>query len=294
MFIETGTNQGQFLTAFFSLEAACNHPFAAAIESHPWYNEIQKAKIGDFKLHPGLGVCGTIRARDRREFFAAVGSLRFLKRLQMFISRDMKNQVEDLEAMGETVLLCGYDGQVKGIMSFSDVLRPQARSVLNRIKHAHIEPAIVTGDSEEAIAHLANSVGIKKVYSRCTPDEKASKIQREVAEGRMVGIVGSEDDDPECFKAAQVGISVDIGTRFHDTPSILLMGSDLRLVSWLITQAQKHRRLTQVSFLVSLGVAALGLVGLPWISMAHLNILAALSLAMNLVQNVVTHKLTTA
>lgn len=291
MFIEAGTNQGQFLTAFFSLEAACNHPFAAAIESHPWYNEIQKAQIGDFKLHPGLGVCGTIRARDRREFFAAVGSLRFLKRLQMFISRDMKNQVEDLEAMGETVLLCGYDGQVKGIMSFSDVLRPHVRSVLNRIKNSHIEPAIVTGDSEEAVAHLVNSIGIKKVYSRCTPDEKAAKIQREVAESRVVGIVGSEEDDPECFKAAHVGISVDIGTRFSDTKNILLMGSDLRLVSWIIQQAQRHRQLTQASFIVSLGMAALCLAGLSWVSIAHLNILAALSLTMNLLQNVVTCKL---
>lgn len=291
MFIEVGTNQGQFLTAFFSLEAACDHPFAAAIESHPWYNEIQKANIGDFKLHPGLGVCGNIRARDRREFFAAVGNLRFLKRLQMFISRDMKNQVDDLEAMGETVLLCGYDRQVKGIMSFSDVLRPHVRSVLNRIKLSHIEPAIITGDSEEAIAHLVNIIGIKKVYSRCTPDEKAAKIQREVTEGRRVGIVGSENDDPACFKAAHVGISVDIGTRFPDTASILLLGSDLRLVSWLTQQAQKHRRLTQTSFLLSLGVAALCLTGLPWISLVHLNYLAGLSLGMNLLQNVVTCKL---
>lgn len=241
-FIELGTNQGTFLSTLFSLESGGNHPLAQAMETHPWYHELPKHKVRDIKIHPGLGICGTIQPKGGREYFAAVGNLRFLKRLQMQITRDMKNKMDDLEVMGDTVLLCGFNQQVKGLISFADVLRPHVRETLHEIQACKVEPAIITGDSEEAIAHLAKHLEISKVYPRCTPTEKADKVGKEKNEGKITGFV-SDTEDVMAFQKSDVSLSIDTGVFIQDKiADVVIMGSDFRLIGWLIKTSKNLLR----------------------------------------------------
>jgi len=250
-FIEMGTNQGKFLSTIFSLESQSNHPFSEAIETHPWFNEIPKHEVKDFKIHPGLGVCATIQPKAKNGFFAAVGNLRFLKRMQMFITRDMKYKMDDLETIGETVLLCGYDRHVIGLISFSDTLRPHVTETLKAIQKLKIEPAIITGDSEEAITHLAEELEIKKIYARCTPEEKAAKIGREINLGNLTGFVGNQRDEV-AFTKADISISTDTGSDIlNQNANVVIMGSDFRLLSWLLQKSKAYVQTINFNMIIS-------------------------------------------
>jgi cation transport ATPase len=232
-FIEMGSNQGEFLSATFSLESYSNHAFAKAMESHPWFEEIPKHPVRELKIHPGLGLCGYIQPKGGKEFFAAVGNLRFLKRLQMYITRDMKSKMDDLSAMGETVTLCAFDGQVRGLISISDIFRSNIRKTLHKIQKLGIELAIVTGDAEESVSALINEFKIKKIYSRCTPDEKATKIKKLNDQNLITGIVG-DNEDAKAFKVANVSMSIDTGAVIQgQLANIQIFGSDSRLIAWL-------------------------------------------------------------
>jgi len=238
-FLEMGTNQGRLLSTFFSLTKLSDHPLSQAMESHPWYHEIYQHPVEDFKTHPGLGICGRIKPKSERAYFAVVGNLRFLKRMQMYITREMKSKIDDLEAMGETVLLCGYDRQIKGILSFADTLRPHVRSTIKEIHKENIETAILTGDSEEAISRLVNESNIKRVYSRCTPTEKAAKISKEVNEGNIVGFIGSKGNKLP-FKEAHLNMTLDTGPGISTQQAdALIMSSNFRLCSWLLINTRK-------------------------------------------------------
>lgn len=270
-FIELGTNQGRILSTLFSLESQSSHPLSQSMETHPWFYEIPKFSVKNFETHSGLGVCGTIQPKGEREYFAAVGNLRFLKRMQMYVTRDMKNKIDDLETVGETVLLCGFDRQVKGLISFSDVLRPNVREALSQIKSFGIEPAIVTGDSIEDLNHLTSSLKLQKVYSRCTPDEKTAKISKEISNGKTVGIVCSPDDMQK-FSNAHVSLTLDAGTdiKKHLT-DIVFMGPDFSDISWLIENCRELSRSTKSNMIAALlSTAAMATFAITGIATAEL------------------------
>ncbi len=280
-FIEPGTNLGEFLSTFFSIEAQGTHPLAQAVETHPWYSEIPKHSVLDFKEHAGLGVSGHIHTRTQHDYFAAAGNARLLKRLQFFISRDMKNKMDDLELMGDTVVACGYDKQVRGLVSFADILRPHVRSTLKSIQKLGIEPAIVTGESQEDIEYLAHGLNIQKIFSRCTPEEKAAKIAREKNAGRITGYVGSSSQNLSLEKT-DVHLMVDTGPNLVDQNAhVCLMNSDIRQVGWLIKRARTLVHSVPLLTGISAGVMCLQ-TGLSFAGVVTPEFVVAINLLVNL------------
>lgn len=280
-FIELGTNQGRILSALFSLEAQSDHPLSLSMETHPWYHEIPIYPVRNFEAHSGLGVCGFIQPKGEREYFAAVGNLRFLKRMQMHVTRDMKNKIDDLEAMGETVLLCGFDRQVKGLVGFSDVLRPSVREALFSIKQNGIEPAIITGDSIEDLNHLSNALQLTKIYSRCTPEEKTAKVAKEINSGNTVGVVCSADDY-QMFKNAHVTLTLDTGTdTSKHVTDVVLMNSDFADVSWLIAATRSLAKAIKINLGLA-GFMATALAAMSALGLATPELVAAVLFVINL------------
>lgn len=257
-FIEHGTNMGEFLSAIFSLESLSDHPLAYAVETHPWYPEIAKVPVRDFQNHAGLGVCGHIRFAGRwNECFVAVGNLRFLKRHRFHISRDMKFKVDELEEIGDTVILVAFDRQVRGIMSFSDLLRKDIRKVLNHLQKLGLETSLITGDTEKTVTHVIGKLGIKKVYSRCTPEEKAAKIEKERENALTVAMVARDLDNQSAFEKADLSISFDTGMAFlHHPSNILILGRDIKQLSWLFQKVIVAARLTKSHVIVHGGFFA--------------------------------------
>lgn len=233
-FLEMGTNQGQVLSTLFSLESESTHPLSDATETHPWFNEFDLHKVQKWESHPGLGICGTVQPMGERPYFAAVGNLRFLKRMQMHVSRDMRAKADELERMGETVVLCGFKRQVKAVISFVDSLRHHIRESLQLIQKLGIELIFITGDSSESLRPITDALNIENVYPRCTPDEKARKITKQKQMDKVTGIVGT-DQDEEAFKEADLSLSLATGTRTANrNADILILGKDFRRLAWLI------------------------------------------------------------
>lgn len=264
MFTEHGINQGRFLATLFSIEGPSRHPLSRGMETHPWYNELHKYPISDFQLHQGLGVCATVRPQGEEPYLAAAGNLRFLKRLQMHISRDMRAKIEELESVGETAVLCGYGGEVRGVMSFSDVIRPRVRETLREIQALGVEPGLITGDTEATLTHLTGSLGINKIYSHCIPQEKHDKIKREQAQGKVVGLVS--DGFHEVLSHADVALTLDAGSVLLTRPAgVLIPGSSfaliavaLRLSKTCFTRIARLRTASAIYHALSLPLATTG------------------------------------
>lgn len=238
--IETGNNLGRLLTTIFSLEKYSNHPLATAVSTHPWYNEITIHEVKDAKYKPGLGVSGTIQPKHGKSYFAAVGNLRFLKRMQFYISKELKSKIDDLESIGETVILCGYNRQIKGLISFSDTLRKNVKDTLHDLKDMGIEICLLTGDTDKAVTQLTGTLGIKKTYSRCIPQEKISAIQKHKEKQSIVGLVGNKITSDNRPKEIDILISTNTGTNISNHPAdIIVMGSNFRLISALISKTKK-------------------------------------------------------
>lgn len=238
-FVERGTNEEHFLSTIFSLEAESSHPIASGMTTHPWYLEIARLPVTDYKNHAGLGVSGIINNRSGEKIFAAVGNQRFLKRLQIQISRGMREKVDELEQIGDTVILCGWDGEVRGLLSFADSLRSDVKPFLTRLQALRIKPIMITGDHDEMCAHLAHTAGLSQIYTRCLPEEKGAKIQNRKQKRDIVGMMGSSADEETAFCQSDVGILINTGTRFVTaTAGVSIFGRNLLKVIDLIGAAR--------------------------------------------------------
>lgn len=269
-FVEPGTNLGECLSVAFSLEAYSTHPLAKAMQTHPWYIEIAKHPVNSVQNHPGLGISGYLAPRGYPSFFVACGNLRHMKRLRFYISKDMKAKIDDLEEMGETVVLCGYETktrsgshtrverQVHCILSFSDTTRKETRSTLRRLQRIAIETALITGDTEKTVTQLTGTLGIKKIHSRCTPEEKKSKIAKEKESGAKVGLVETDVTNNPALEEADLSISIATGTAILDHPSdVLILGSDFSLISWLLQTAKSLARINRIAERVGITLTTL-------------------------------------
>lgn len=239
LFLEKEVNQGNFLSALFSLEAASDHPLARGVQTHPWFLEITQHPVKDFKVYPGLGVSGIFCERGKPERFVAAGNVRFLKRLQMQGSRGIREKIDELEAVGETVIVFGGDGVVRGLLSLADTPRPDVKPLMAALRKLKVTPVMVTGDHDELFSHLAHTEGLKQIYTRCLPEEKAAKIKVRKSKKDIVGMVGSSLDEEVPLKEAHVGILIGVGTRFPETPfSVMILGKGLLKITEAIHEAR--------------------------------------------------------
>lgn len=259
--VQSGNNLGSVLSVFFSLEEGLDHPLAKAMSTHPWYNEIQRLPVLSRTFFPGLGVSGVIRLPDHYELPVQVGNLRFMKRQHCQISKELKNKVDELEALGETVILCGYEKQIRGIMTFADTLRRNVRRTLKQINQLGIKTALITGDTEKTITQVLGALHFDQIYSRCTPEEKVTQIDKIQKPWNTVALV-TDDLQSQSFANAKITISTDCGLDIRKHPAdVIVMGSNIQKLSWLLQQTRIYRRALRTGLWGSaiIGVAALSI-----------------------------------
>jgi cation transport ATPase len=265
--LENGVNQGDFLSAIFSLEKESRHPLAKAMESHPWYVEIPVYPVRKIKEHIGLGICGEVCLPDGKPKFIAVGNTRFLKRNQMYISKQIREKIEELEAMGETVILCGWDRQTKGVLGFSDNLRVDVQSFLDKVKKLKMKSIMITGDHDEMVGNLAYTKQLENIYTRCLPEEKANKIKNRQNKSKTVGLLGYKKAIGPAFDQADVSILFGLTKIPEKDNSILILGrkllkvTDILLFSRQIWSSYKaHFRFGFIFSLIGIGLISFNLI----------------------------------
>lgn len=255
-FVQSGNNLGDMLSTVFSLERQTRHPLSKAIKTHPWYNEIPRYPVKDLKVHDGLGISGIVQPKYQKEYKAFVGNLRFLKRNQCHISRELKSKIDDLESIGETVILCGYHRQVKGLITFTDTLHKNVRKTLGQIQNLGIKTTLVTSDTEKTITQMLGSVGLDKIHSRLTPEEKVQKVDQ--AQSKHPTAFVSNDTLEPVFDKAELTLSTDTGSDIKTHPAdVMIMGSRIDLLSWLLSHTRLYKNALRLSIWGSLLMSAL-------------------------------------
>jgi Cu2+-exporting ATPase/Cu+-exporting ATPase len=105
---------------------------------------------------------------------------------------------------------------------FASVLKPQSRSVLDRLRGRGIRVVLLSGDSQEVTESIGDQLGFKKgdVFSECCPTIKA-----EVASLKHSMMVGDGVNDSLAMIRADVGVAVSGGME------TALKGADVYLTN---------------------------------------------------------------
>lgn len=215
------------LEAAAALAAASRHPLAQAISRAAG----SRAPLAETQEHRGLGLSALVDGVEMR-----LGSPAFC----------------GTEALAERVaadlptasLIAWRHGDREAVFAIGQKLRPDARDCVEALARLGLEPIILSGDRETAVAAVARDLGIAQWQSGLRPDEKLHVLDDLARNGRKVLMVGDGLNDAPALAKAHVSISPISATHLAQAAAdIVFLGDSLAPVAATIAIARKARAL---------------------------------------------------
>jgi P-type Cu+ transporter len=206
-----------------SLEAASEHPLAAAIVAAAKSRNVTPGKPESFEAVTGKGVRGQLEGRR-----ILVGSLRLLEEAGIRASA-VSADAENLRKLGQTVMLVSIDGQAAGLIGVADPIKATTAEAVRLLKESGVRIVMLTGDNPTTAASVAGMLQLDEVLANVLPQDKHAIVARLQEEGHTVAMAGDGVNDAPALARADVGIAMGTGTDVAiESARITLVKGDLR------------------------------------------------------------------
>jgi P-type E1-E2 ATPase len=112
---------------------------------------------------------------------------------------------------GEAHVLVAVDGHIAGVIVMADELRPDARTIVDRLRAEGVSHvAMLSGDRRSVAERVGRELGVGRVYAEQSPEDKL-EVVRSVGsdpELRPVIMVGDGVNDAPALAIADLGIAM--------------------------------------------------------------------------------------
>ncbi|MGH9779805.1 MAG: heavy metal translocating P-type ATPase, partial [Candidatus Acidiferrales bacterium] len=218
-----GGNESELVRLAASLEAASEHPLAAAIVEAAKANGLNLARVEEFRSLSGKGVVGTIEGRK-----VALGNRKLFAELRVDLG-SLPEQAEALRRDGQTAVFVAIDAKAAGVLGVADPIKPSTPEAIKLLHADGVRIVMVTGDSKTTAEAAARRLGIDEVIAEVLPEQKSEIVKRLQAEGRVVAMAGDGVNDAPALAQAHVGIAMGTGTDVAmEAAGVTLVKGDLR------------------------------------------------------------------
>lgn len=242
-----------------AIDAHSDHPLAQAVVNYANERRIPFSRSEQYQSRTGRGAEARI---DGHLYF--VGNHRFAHELGV-CSPELEKVLSDIEAQAQSVVVVGHaphdgeKGDVLGVISVADTVRPNAREAIAALHKAGVEKVIMlSGDNQRTVDAISKQVGIDEANGGLLPDDKIKRVKELDAKYKYVGMIGDGVNDAPAMAAATVGIAM--GTTGTDTAietaDIALMKDDLSKVAEAVVLGRRTMRVIQTNIAFALGVKA--------------------------------------
>jgi Cu+-exporting ATPase len=215
--------ENEILQRAASLEAASEHPLAAAIVAGAHDRRLPLAKVEDFRSLTGKGTTGRVDGHS-----VAVGNRKLFDEFAV----DATPLLADAEARradGQTVVLVAEDGKPAGLLGVADPIKDSTPEAVRLLHQERVRLVMVTGDSRTTAQAVAARLGIDNLEADVLPQQKIAAVKRLQSEGHVVAMAGDGINDAPALAAAHVGIAMGTGTDVAmESAGVTLVKGDLR------------------------------------------------------------------
>lgn len=232
-----------------ALEQNSNHVLALAVVDEAHKKNIKLPKVKNVKEITGHGLIGTINGRQ-----VLVGKYGHIQSHKITIPSKLK-----LSSLTDTTALIAVDKEVIGTISFEDSLRPESKSMLEKLKKLGIKNTLmVTGDNKTTAQAIAKKLGITNVKADCLPADKLTAI--EAIKKRPVAFVGDGVNDAPVLTASEVGIALGArgATAASETADVVIMLDDISKVAQSLDIAKHTLKIATQSIMIGI-IISIGL-----------------------------------
>lgn len=227
---DASIDENALLSMAASAEAKSEHPLGKAIVACAKTRNVPIMESDVFKMAAGKGIYAKI---ENRKLFC--GSEAYLNENGVVLSEEIKQTIEALRSQGKASILAAEGTNCIGVLAMSDVLRPEAKAMVDRLHSMNTDIVLLTGDNQKTADYFVRQVGIRQVRAQLLPEEKVSNITAIQNEGKDVCMIGDGVNDAPALKTANVGIAMgglgsDIAVEAAD---VVLMSDDISKLPYL-------------------------------------------------------------
>ena len=146
------------------------------------------------------------------------------------------------------------EGEKPVRFAFADELRTDAKTVIGELKRLGYAVSLLSGDRPQAVAGVAETLGITDYKAHVSPIEKHGIVENLRKSGRHVLMVGDGLNDAAALAAADVSMSPSTALDItQNAADIVFQGSKLMPVLQALTICKRAHRLVKQNFVLSLG-----------------------------------------
>jgi Cu2+-exporting ATPase/Cu+-exporting ATPase len=102
----------------------------------------------------------------------------------------------------------GTKEKLMGVFYLEDAISPYAKDFVKSLKQRKKQIILCSGDTENNVKYIANTLGIENYYASMSPVDKSNLIKQLKSENRIVCMVGDGINDAKAMALSDVGIAV--------------------------------------------------------------------------------------
>ena len=213
-----------------SAEAKSEHPLGKAIVAYAKKLDLPLSESAAFQMTSGKGISAEVDG-----YQLLCGNEKYLHECGVSVTANADAALEKLRLQGKASILVAVNGQCVGVIALSDVLRPEAAAMVQKLTAMQTNTVLLTGDNQKTADYFAAQVGIREVYADLLPEDKVGNIAALQQRDRNVCMIGDGVNDAPALKTASVGVAMgsmgsDIAVEAAD---IALMSDDISKIPYL-------------------------------------------------------------
>ena len=240
-----GRSEREVLRLAAAIESRSEHPVAAGIVHAATERAVPFPPPEHFVAIPGRGAQGSVDGAEVK-----VVSPGYMRDEGLGVGGQGEGEgerVQRLADQGKTVVYVLADQQIIGAIALADIIRPESREAIRRLKAMGIQSIMLTGDAAAVARWVAAELGLDDYFAEVLPHQKAAKIEAVKRRGLTVAMVGDGVNDAPALVAADVGIAIGAGTDVAiESADIVLVRSDPRDVAAIVQLARAtYRKMVQ-------------------------------------------------
>ncbi len=229
--------EDELLALAAAVEGGSAHPLARAVQQAASARQLVVYEAQEFSALAGVGVSALVAGVRVELVRSSAASI-----------------------TGGTCVELRRAGTVLGTLEFAHHVRGEARAALQRLTAQGVALTMLTGDAAGPAAQVAAQVGLSRVISACTPQQKWAWVQEQQRAGLTVAMVGDGVNDAPALAAADLSIAMRHGSSAAlEVAAVTLMRDNLHALPDAIALARRTRRVIRSNLAFAFGYNAIGI-----------------------------------
>jgi len=235
------------------IEQLSSHPAAKSvlILAEGKFDKLPSPK--NFHEIPGAGVEGDIEGQH-----IVVGSENVFVKMNSKLIEDIQNAKTQIDSKGKMLAFVTINGNLSGILIFSDLIRPGVESMIHRLSNLGIKyVAMLTGDNLKNANNIAEKAGIPTIHANLLPEQKVDIIKKTKEQYGNVIMVGDGINDAPSLATATTGIAMGYGGTAISaaTSDIVLLVDDVTKVATAVEISQHTTKIVKQGIIFGIGAS---------------------------------------